>query len=304
MKSYTYTFTIMAMVILAFFIPEPFIKIGDFKLTTLIKPFLQIIMLGMGATMTAADFVEVFKSPKKVVIGLVCQFTIMPLLGFALSKSFNFEPEIAAGIILIGCSPSGLASNVMSLLAKANVALSITITTMATLLAPVLTPLLMKILGGNLIQINFWDMFIDMSLLVIVPVLVGLALNSFVPNFIKKITQFLPIISMIAVAYIVLVVTANGQASLAKVGLVLILVNLVHNLGGYTLGYVSAKLLGLSEPDARAVSLEVGMQNGGLASALANEMGKIGTVGLASAIFGPMMNISGSILANYWSKKK
>ena len=145
MKNYLYTLSIIVGATLAMFFPQAFTQIGDFQLKTLILPLLQIIMFGMGTTMSPKDFEAVIKSPKSVVIGLICQFTIMPLMGYALATSFDFPPEVAAGIILIGCSPSGLASNVMAYIAKANVALSLTITSCATLLAPVLTPLLMKL---------------------------------------------------------------------------------------------------------------------------------------------------------------
>jgi BASS family bile acid:Na+ symporter len=303
LKDYWYSLSIIFLVILGFNFPEQFSTINGTKLSTFIKPVLQIIMLGMGATMTLGDFVEILKSPKKVVIGLVAQFTIMPLLGFGLSRAFEFPAEIAAGVVLIGCSPSGLASNVMALMAKANVALSITITTMATLIAPVLTPFLMKTLGGSLIEINFLSMFWDMTQLVLLPIFIGLIFNKLLPGAVKKLIAFLPFISMVGIAYIILVVTASGANSLKTVGALLIIVVFVHNTFGYVLGYFAAKIFKLNEADARAVAMEVGMQNGGLASALANEMGKIATVGLAPAIFGPLMNITGSTLANYWSKK-
>jgi bile acid:Na+ symporter, BASS family len=304
LKKYTFTIVIISVVIIAFIFPSYFIQIGNLKLNTFIKPLLQLIMFGMGATMSTTDFIEVVQAPKKVAIGLFCQFTIMPLLGYFLANAFSFEPEIAAGIILIGCSPSGLASNVMAMMAKANVALSITITTLATLLAPVLTPLLMKILGGNLIEVDFWQMFFDMAKLVIVPVLIGVLLNRFLPVFVEKIKSILPLFSMFGIAFIILVVTASGHDSLKAVGFLLILVNFIHNVGGYILGYFGAKFFKMNEADSRAVAFEVGMQNAGLASALANEMGKLATVGLSSAIFGPMMNVSGSILANLWGSKK
>ncbi|MBK6978417.1 MAG: bile acid:sodium symporter family protein [Cytophagaceae bacterium] len=303
-KDYWYTISIIFLVILGYNFPDTFSSFLGIKLNTFIKPVLQIIMLGMGATMTVQDFVEIFKSPKKVFIGLLAQFTIMPILGFLLSRSFDFPPEVAAGVVLIGCSPSGLASNVMALMAKANVALSITITSMATLMAPVMTPLLMKILGGELIEINFLNMFWDMSQLVLIPIILGLLLNKLFPEFVKRIIKVLPVFSMLGIAYIILVVTASGAASLRTVGLVLILVVFIHNTFGYLLGYFSAKLFRLAEIDARAIAIEVGMQNGGLASALANEMGKIATVGLAPAIFGPLMNVTGSMIANYWSKNE
>ncbi|MFN8431907.1 MAG: bile acid:sodium symporter family protein [Spirosomataceae bacterium] len=303
-KDYWYTISIVILVILGYNFPETFSSFLGIKLNTFIKPVLQIIMLGMGATMTVQDFVEILKSPKKVFIGLFAQFTIMPFLGFFLSRSFDFPPEIAAGVVLIGCSPSGLASNVMALMAKANVALSITITSMATLLAPLLTPLLMKVLGGELIEIDFLNMLWDMSQLVLIPIIFGLLLNKLFPEFVRKIIKILPVFSMAGIAYIILVVTASGAASLRTVGLVLVLVVFIHNIFGYILGYFSAKLFRLAETDARAVAIEVGMQNGGLASALANEMGKIATVGLAPAIFGPLMNVTGSMLQINGSKNE
>ena len=303
LKDHWYTLCIILLVIIGYNFPEVFSTINGVKLSVFIKPVLQIIMFGMGATMTLSDFVEIFKSPQKVIIGLLAQFTIMPFLGFGLSRMFSFPPEIAAGVVLIGCSPSGLASNVMALMAKANVALSITITTMATLLAPVLTPFLMKTLGGGLIEIEFLKMFWDMSQLVLLPIFLGLLINRVFPKYVKMLISYLPFLSMIGIAYIILIVTASGANSLKTVGVLLIFVVFIHNVFGYILGYFSAKTLKLNEADARAIALEVGMQNGGLASALANEMGKIATVGLAPAIFGPLMNITGSTLANYWSKK-
>lgn len=304
LKDYWYTLSIILLVIVGYHFPETFSTVFGVKLNTFIKPVLQIIMLGMGATMTVEDFAEVFKSPKKVIIGLVCQFTIMPFLGLGLSKVFDFPPEIAAGVILIGSSPSGLASNVMALMAKANVALSITITTLATLVAPLMTPFLMKTLGGGLIEVEFLKMFWDMTQMVLLPIFVGLAINKIVPNLVAKFNKVLPVFSMLGIAYIILIVTASGANALKTVGFLLIIVVFIHNIFGYTLGYFLAKLLKLNEQDARAVSLEVGMQNAGLASALANEMGKIATAGLAPAIFGPVMNITGSMLANFWSKKQ
>lgn len=304
MKKYAYPLSIILIVIIAFNFPNYFIEINGVKLSKFIIPILQVIMLGMGSTITTEDFVAIIKTPKLVLIGLVAQFMIMPFLGFGLTKLFDFPAEIAAGVVLIGCSPSGLASNVMAMLAKANVALSICITTLATLLAPILTPLLMKTLGGELIEIEFLNMVWDMTKIVILPVVLGVLLNKFLPELMAKIKNILPYFSMVGIGFIITIVTASGQKSLETVGLLLLLAVFIHNMGGYLLGYFAAKLLKLKEKDARAIALEVGMQNGGLASALANEMGKLATVGLASAIFGPMMNISGSLLASWWGSKK
>lgn len=303
MKNYGYTILILVLVAIAYNFPQYFVEIQGFKLTTLIIPMLQVIMFGMGTTISPDDFLEVLRTPKKVGIGISFQFLIMPLIGFSLTKLFDFPAEIAAGIILIGSSPSGLASNVMALIARANIALSVTITTVATLIAPVLTPLLMKLLGGELVDVEFWSMMWDMVKIVILPIVVGLILNKAVPAFIKKIQVVLPYFSMAGIAYIVTVVTASGQSNLATVGGLLLLAVLIHNLLGYVLAFYAAKLLGMSETDCRTLSLEVGMQNAGLGSALAVQMGKAATVGLAAAIFGPLMNVTGSILASIWGKK-
>jgi bile acid:Na+ symporter, BASS family len=303
MKDYLYTICIILAVIFAYNFPQFFTEINGTKSSVLILPMLQIIMFGMGTTVTADDFAEVFKSPKSVVIGLVCQFLIMPSLGFALAHTFDFPAEIAAGILLIGCSPSGLASNVMCMIAKANVALSVTITTLATLLSPFLTPFLMKILGGELIEINFWNMVWDITKIVILPIGLGYIINQFFSNITQKFQKILPYLSMFGIGAIIIIVTASGQKSLQSVGGMLILAVIIHNVGGYILGYSGAKLLKITEQDCRTVALEVGMQNGGLASGLANQLGKIATLGLAAALFGPIMNITGSILSSWWSKR-
>jgi BASS family bile acid:Na+ symporter len=253
--------------------------------------------------MSVNDFVGVAKMPKGVFIGLGSQVTIMPLLGFTLASFSGFEPEIAAGIILIGCSPSGLASNVMSYLAKANLALSITITAVATILAPFTTPLLMKLLAGTFIQIDVWDMMWSIVKMVIFPIGGGLLFNRFLSGKAKWLDDAMPLVSMIGIGIIITIISAAGRDSLLEIGGLLILLVLIHNLMGYNLGYWVGRLLRLGERDCRTIALEVGMQNGGLASGLAKEMGKIATVGLAAAVFGPLMNITGSILASYWHRK-
>jgi bile acid:Na+ symporter, BASS family len=304
MKNFAYTGAIIVAVIVAMMAPQYFQEIGGYKLSKLIVPLLQVIMFGMGTTMTFGDFVGIVRTPKPVIIGLVCQFTIMPLLGFTITKIFDFPPEIAAGIILIGSSPSGLASNVMALIAKANVPLSITITTFATLMAPVMTPFLMQQLGGQYVAIDFWKMVWDITQIILIPVGAGFIINQYLPKVAQALNQYLPLISMIGIALIIVVITAAGQASLMKVGGMLLLAVLMHNLGGYILGYWGARLFGLPEQDCRTVAIEVGLQNAGLASGLANQLGKLATVGLAPALFGPIMNITGSLLATWWSKRR
>lgn len=302
LKGLTYPTVIFAAVATAMFYPQYFIQIGDFKLSKLIIPLLQIIMFGMGTTMTFNDFLGIIKTPRAVIIGVSCQFAIMPLLGFSIASAFGFPTEIAAGIILIGCSPSGLASNVMALIAKANVPLSITITTFSTLLAPIMTPLLMKGLAGQFIEVNFWNMMWDIVKMIIIPIALGFVINQYFKKIAAFLKGYLPFISMVGIALILMIMIAAGQESLLNVGGLLFLAVILHNFGGYLLGYGAGKLFRMDEADCRTIALEVGMQNGGLASGLANQMGKIATVGLAPAIFGTFMNISGSILAGWWSR--
>ena len=303
MRNYIYTLCLIAAFAIAYFFPQYFIEINGFQLKELIIPLLQIIMFGMGTTMTYDDFLGVIKMPKAVIVGLVCQFSIMPFLGFAIANTFNFPPEIAAGVILVGCSPSGLASNVISYISKANVALSITITSIATSLAPFLTPFLMKLLGGQFIDIDFWSMMIDIVKMIIIPVAVGFLINKILKDRGQWLQKILPLISMGGILIIIVVITSAGQKSLQTVGLALVFATILHNVGGFILGYWGARLFKLPEQDCRTVAIEVGLQNAGLASGLAKAMGKLATVGIAPALFGPIMNINGSLLASYWSKK-
>jgi BASS family bile acid:Na+ symporter len=366
-KGFSYTLWIFTAVTASMFYPQYFISVGDFQLKKLIVPLLQIIMFGMGSQMSFKDFSGVIKMPKGVFVGVFSHYMIMPLVGFGIASIFNFPPEISAGIILIGCVPSGLASNVMSFLARANLALAVTVGAISTLLSPFVTPLLMKWLGGQYIEVNFWSMMLDILNMIILPIVAGFIFNLFSKgkeNLQSKIIQlisymviilltnlvymkskdagfsgflihfagsmgwfyFLPmigamilshflkgenkymekilsLISMVGIAAIVTIITASGRDSLLKVGALLMVTSLLHNLTGYTLGYWLSWLVGMPEKDRRTIAFEVGMQNGGLASGLALQMGKVATVGLAPAIFGPLMNVTGSVLANYWRGK-
>lgn len=303
LKGFTYTTMIFAGVTAAMYYPDYFVSYNGYAYSNLITPLIQIIMFGMGTSMSVKDFAGVVKMPKGVFVGLLSQFTIMPVLGFILATLSNFPPEIAAGLILIGCSPSGLASNVMSYLAKANLALSITITAISTLLAPFMTPLLMKVLAGEFVEIDVLDMMWSIIKMVIIPIGAGLVFNRFLSGKAKWLDDAMPLVSMIGIGVIIVIITAAGRDSLLDIGGLLIVLVFIHNIMGYNLGFWFSKWLGLSERDARTVALEVGMQNGGLASGLAKEMGKIATIGLAPAVFGPLMNITGSVLASYWHRK-
>lgn len=303
LKGFVFTAMIFGGVTIALYYPEYFTQLGNFKFTALIIPLIQIIMFGMGTSMGLKDFASVIKNPKGVLIGVSAQLAIMPIIGFMLAKVSNFPPEIAAGIVLIGCSPSGVASNVMAYLANANLALSITITTIATLIAPFATPLLMKLLAGEFIEIDVLTMMWSIVKMIILPIGAGLLLNQLRGDRAKWLDKAMPIISMLGIGLVIVIITAAGRDSLLDIGGILMVIVLVHNLFGYCLGYWYARLFKMSESDARTIAIEVGMQNGGLASGIANSLGKIATMGLAPAVFGPLMNITGSILASYWHRK-
>ena len=296
-----FTTMIFTGVSAALYYPAAFTFVGNFKLTILIIPLIQVIMFGMGTQMGIKDFAAVLKNPKGVLIGVSAQLLIMPIVGFALAKTSNFPPEVAAGIVLIGCSPSGVASNVMAYLANANLALSITITSIATLLAPLLTPLMMKLLAGEFVEIDVLDMMWSITKMIIIPIGAGLLFNRLLK--VKWLDRAMPVVSMLAIGIIITIITAAGRDSLLEIGGILMLLVLIHNIFGYTLGYWFARLFKMPEQDARTIAIEVGMQNAGLASGIANSLGKIATMGLASAVFGPLMNITGSILASYWHKR-
>jgi bile acid:Na+ symporter, BASS family len=299
----SYPMTILAATCIAMFYPKYFLEVKGFQLISLITPLLQIIMFGMGTAMSLQDFVGVVKMPKGVIIGTLNHFTIMPVIGFSLATLFKFPPEIAAGVILIGSSPCGMASNVISYLARANLALSITLTTVSTLLAPLLTPLLMKMLGKQFIEINEYKMMWDIVKIVILPVIAGLLFNQFLKGRIKWVDKSMPLLSMSGIAVIIVIIVAAGRDNLMEVGLLLVFSCLLHNTLGYFFGYWSGRLFKMPEADCRTLAIEVGMQNGGLASGIAKEMGKVATVGLAPAIFGPLMNITGSLLASWWRNR-
>jgi len=303
LKSFTFTIWIFAAVAASMFYPQYFLRVGDFQLTRLIVPLIQVIMFGMGTAMSLSDFAGVAKMPKGVLVGIVCQFSLMPLLGISLATLFGFPPEIAAGVVLIGAAPGGVASNVISYLAGANVALSVTLTACSTLLSPVMTPLAMQLLAGQFIEVNFLEMMMSIINMIILPIAAGLAFNRIFRGRAQWLHRAMPVVSMAGIAIIITIITASGRDSLLDVGLALIAAAIIHNGMGYFLGYWGARLFGLDEQACRTVSIEVGMQNGGLASGIALQMGKIATVGLAPAIFGPWMNISGSILANWWRGK-
>ncbi len=303
MKNLIFPLSILMAAVAALLFPSVFTPIGSFSLTQLIIPLLMLIMFGMGTSLSVGDFKRVVSMPKNVGIGLFCQYTIMPILGLSLAMVSGLPAEIAAGIVLVGCSSGGLASNVMAYIAGANLALSLTLTAFSTLLAPFMTPFLMSILADQYIEINTAQMFWSISKIVILPVVAGLIFNHFLSHKLPVISRIMPLISMMGIVVVIAVITAAGRDSLLTIGFILIAVVIVHNVSGILIGYFAAKLIKMSEPDARAIAFEVGMQNSGLASGIAVSLGKVATLGLAPALFGPFMNIFGSFIASYWRTK-
>ncbi len=302
LKNAAFTLSIFVVVALALIFPQAFSYIGDYKTTGLIVPLLMIIMFGMGTSVGVDDFARVVKMPKSIAVGLICQYTIMPFIGVSLAMLSGFPPEIAAGIILVGCSPGGLASNVMAYISGANLALSLSLTAFSTLLAPFLTPVLMSALAGQHVPIDAIAMFWSITKIVILPVIGGLLFNHFLHGKFPMVDKNMPRLSMIGIVVIIAVITAAGRDNLITLGLALIAIVLLQNILGLALGYAVAKLVKMDEASARAIAFEVGMQNSGLASGIAVEMGKVATMGIAPAVFGPTMNINGSILASFWRK--
>jgi BASS family bile acid:Na+ symporter len=300
LRGYAFTLFIFTAVAAALFYPDFFKTMGSFELKQLIVPLLQLIMFGMGTAMSLRDFAGVVKMPLGVGVGVFCQLSIMPLSGFAIAASSGLPPEIAAGIVLVGCAPSGIASNVICFLARANVALSVTLTSVITLLAPFTTPWLMRLLAGQFIPVDPREMMMSIVKMVIVPVAAGLLFHHLLHGKSAWLDRAMPVLSMAGIAVIIAIITAAGRDSLMQVGLVLMLAAVAHNTLGYLTGYWLCRLLRMPEQDCRTISIEVGMQNSGLASGIALEMGKMATVGLAPAVFGPFMNISGSVLASWW----
>lgn len=300
-RPFAYTAFIVCAVAIALSFPQHFLAIGSFQLKSAIVPLLQIITFGVGCTMTWHDLAGVWKMPRSVFVGVGCHYLIMPFVAVLIAKAFGFPAEVAAGVVLIGCCPSGLASNVIAYIANANLALSVTITTVSTLLAPLLTPFLMKVLARQFVHVDALAMMVDILKIVIGPILLGALLNRFLHSRAQWLLKVMPTVSMVGVAAIIVVISAQGRDSLMRVGVALVCAMFLHMTAGFTLGYLGAKLFGLSERDCRTVSIEVGMQNGGLASGIAVQMGKVATVGLAAAVNGPVMNTTFSLLAMWWS---
>ncbi|MPZ19710.1 MAG: bile acid:sodium symporter family protein [Luteitalea sp.] len=297
-----FTCWVCTVVAAALLYPSAFISWGGYTLTNLIVPLIQIIMFGMGTTLSVADFGRVLVMPRAALIGIVLQFVIMPLTALTLASLFGFEGEVGAGIILVGAAPGGVASNVMTYLAGGNVALSVTMTAVSTLLSPIMTPLAMQTLAGRFVPIDFYEMMMSILYMIILPIVAGLVVNSLLRGR-QWIHRILPIVSMVAICIILAIITASSRDALLAVAVALFTVVVLHNAIGFLFGYWGGRLFGLDEANSRTASIEVGMQNAGMASGLAISVLHSTDAGLAAAIFGPWMNVTGSILASFWRQR-
>lgn len=289
---------VLLSAVLAFLFPGFFshIKAG------LINPLLGVIMFGMGLTLRADDFKVVFTRPKDVIAGCVAQFTVMPLLAFVLSRLFSLDEALTLGMILVGCCPGGTASNVITYMAKGDLALSVGMTAVSTLLAPLLTPLLVLMLAGRAVDVDFAGMLLSILWVVILPIGLGLLVKRFLPKVSDGTSDYLPAVSTLAICLIVLIVIAANAQKLLSGGLVIILAVVLHNVCGFGVGYLIGVLLHMSQPKRRAISIEVGMQNSGLASSLANtHFAALPMATIPGALFSVWHNISGAILAKVFA---
>ena len=269
---------------------------------TVINYLLGVVMFGMGLTLRAENFRVVFSRPKDVVVGSLAQFTVMPLLAWLLSRAFSLDEALAVGVILVGCCPGGTASNVITYLAKGDLALSVGMTATSTLLAPVLTPLLVWLLAGKAVDVDVVGMLLSILWVVIVPIAAGLAVKRLWPRGSERVKVYLPAVSTLAICFIVAIIIAANASKLLSGGLIIILVVVLHNLCGLSLGYAAGRLMGMTAAKRKAVSIEVGMQNSGLASSLATihfAMYPMATI--PGAVFSVWHNISGAVVARLFS---
>ena len=292
---------VLGAAVLALVFPETLQQVP----TRVINYMLGVVMFGMGLTLRLQDFKIVFSRPKDVVIGCLAQFTVMPLLAWALTRLFSLDEALALGVVLVGCCPGGTASNVITYLAKGDLALSVGMTGVSTLLAPLLTPLLTWALAGKSVNVDVVSMFLSILWVVILPIVAGLIIKALWPRFTERAVDYLPAFSSIAIALIVAIIIAANADKLLAGGLIIVVVVMLHNICGLGVGYLIGRLLSLSEPKKRAISIEVGMQNSGLASSLATlHFAAYPLATIPGAIFSVWHNISGAVVAYLYRKRK
>ncbi len=288
---------VILVAVVAYFIPAPFLPLGGY-----ITILLGVVMFGMGLTLKPVDFQLVVKKPLPVIVGILAQFLIMPLGALLIAYLLGLSDQLAAGLVLLGSVPGGTASNVMVYLARGNLALSVAMTSLSTLLAPLATPLILLGLAGQWMPVDPLAMFLSIFQVIIVPITLGIIVQKLLPGIVEKSLEIIPLISVLAIMTIVTAVVSANAPSIRTSGAIIFVAVMLHNLLGLTLGYVAAIIMKLKEGDRRAISIEVGMQNSGLGVALATA--HFGPLAALPSVIGAVWhNISGPILATYWSKK-
>lgn len=290
---------VLIIAALALFMPSSCLWVQ----TTWVNYLLMIVMFGMGLTLKLEDFKLVFTRPKDILIGCLAQFTVMPLLAFALGKVFGLDAALLAGVILVGTCPGGTSSNVITFLSKGDVALSVGMTSINTLLAPLLTPAITYILLRTTVTVNPVSMFVSIIEVVIIPIVLGFVINKLFGKVTQKLVKVLPSVSVIAICLIVAAVVSHNAEKIMTTGAIVFVVVILHNLLGYACGFGLGKLLHLSVPKTKALSVEIGMQNSGLATSLAGSaFPDLAMATVPGAIFSVWHNISGAILANIYNR--
>jgi BASS family bile acid:Na+ symporter len=293
----TFSFWVLLFACLGFFAPQLFTGYKSW-----ITPLLGIVMFGMGLTLSTADFKEVFRRPRDVAIGVVGHYLIMPGIAYVLSIALRLPPDIAVGVILVGCCPSGTASNVMTFLAKGDVALGVSIASISTLIAPLATPALVSLLAGEWMAINTKSLVLDIVQVVIVPIVLGIIAKALFRRQAEASVKALPLVSTIVIVFIIAIIVGLNQPKLLSNGLLILTAVILHNLLGFALGYLFAKMFGMNLAKRKAVMLETGMQNSGLGAALAAaHFSPLAAV--PSALFSVWHNLSGSALATWFARR-
>ena len=290
---------VLLCAVVALLLPELFSHVKP----TVINPLLGVIMFGMGMTLRVEDFRIVFSRPKDVIVGCMAQFTVMPFLAWLLARAFSLDEALTVGVVLVGCCPGGTASNVITYLANGDLALSVGMTGVSTLLAPVMTPLLVWLLADKTVDVDVAGMLLSILWVVILPIVLGLTVKRLWPRLTDQCTVYLPALSSITICLIVMIIIAANASKLLSGGLVIVAVVMLHNLCGLGLGYTVGRLLGMSTAKRRAVAIEVGMQNSGLASSLATlHFAAYPMATIPGAIFSVWHNLSGAAIARLFNK--
>ncbi len=292
---------VLAVAALTLFVPASSLWID----TSWINYLLMVIMFGMGLTMKPKDFAPVFTRPKDIIIGCAAQFIIMPSLAFGLSRLFGLDPALTAGVVLVGTCPGGTASNVITYLSKGDVALSVGMTSVNTLLAPFLTPAITYLLLQTTVEVDVWSMFWSIITVILIPIALGFLLNMLFASYVSNVTVVLPLVSTLAICLIVASVVSHNAERIFSAGAIVLAVVILHNLLGYLCGFGLGKLFKMGPSKTKALSIEIGMQNSGLATSLAGTaFPQLAMATVPGAVFSVWHNISGAILAGFYRRWK